>query len=124
MATSGLRRAGLDWTVNLGKARALVGGTSKGFAGQYRPQCAVCPPAQIEAEVAKVLDSFGAPHTGAGTGATHIFNLGHGISQHTPPEMWPCWSRQCMLHSRKMRAGFFGFASSSTLFGWFQVRGR
>eukprot|EP01031_Cornospumella_fuschlensis_P045428 gene45428-55590_t len=38
------------------------------------------------AEVAKVLDSFGTPYQGAGTGPTHIFNLGHGISQFTPPE--------------------------------------
>jgi uroporphyrinogen decarboxylase len=27
-------------------------------------------------------DSFGPPAAGSG----HVFNLGHGISQHTPPE--------------------------------------
>ena len=34
-----------------------------------------------------MLESFGAP--GAvrnGTVDSHVFNLGHGISQHTPPE--------------------------------------
>jgi len=36
--------------------------------------------------VRAALQSFGAPHTGAGTGPTQVFNLGHGISQHTPPE--------------------------------------
>ena len=34
-----------------------------------------------------MLDAFGKPHTDATTtGPTHIFNLGHGISQFTPPE--------------------------------------
>ena len=45
------------------------------------------PPAQIATEVHRVLDSFGKPHTDTNTtGPTHIFNLGHGISQYTPPE--------------------------------------
>jgi len=33
-----------------------------------------------------VLQSFGTPYQGSGVGPTHIFNLGHGISQYTPPE--------------------------------------
>jgi uroporphyrinogen decarboxylase len=76
---------GLDWTVNLAKARALVGG-SKALQGNIDPNVLFAPPAQIEAEVDKVVQSFGRPHQGAGTGPTHIFNLGHGISQYTPPE--------------------------------------
>ena len=35
--------------------------------------------AVIRDEAAKVLASFGA-------GAGHVFNLGHGVSQHTSPE--------------------------------------
>jgi len=76
---------GLDWTVNLGRARSVVG-ARKALQGNLDPNVLFAPPARIEAEVGKVLDSFGAPHTGAGTGPTHIFNLGHGISQHTPAE--------------------------------------
>jgi uroporphyrinogen decarboxylase len=76
---------GLDWTVNLRRARALVG-DRKALQGNLDPNILFAPPARIEAEVAKVLDSFGLPHTGAGTGPTHIFNLGHGISQHTAPD--------------------------------------
>jgi uroporphyrinogen decarboxylase len=76
---------GLDWTVNLARARALVGGT-KALQGNLDPNVLFAAPPQIEAQVAKVLDAFGAPHMGAATGPTHIFNLGHGISQHTPPE--------------------------------------
>jgi uroporphyrinogen decarboxylase len=76
---------GLDWTVNLGQARRMLG-DSKALQGNLDPNVLFAPPDRIEAQVAQVLDSFGAPHTGAGTGPTHIFNLGHGISQHTPPE--------------------------------------
>ncbi len=81
---------GVDWTVNLGRARALVGENgdgAKALQGNIDPNVLFAPPAQIEAEVAKVLRSFGAPHSDSGrTGPTHIFNLGHGISQFTPPE--------------------------------------
>ncbi len=76
---------GLDWTANLGAARALVGSTHA-LQGNIDPNVLFAPPAAIEAEVGKVLAAFGAPHTGTGTGPTHIFNLGHGISQFTPPE--------------------------------------
>ena len=82
---------GLDWTAHLGKARAIVGGAvggpGKALQGNIDPNVLFAPPAQIEAQVARVLASFGAPHTDkTTTGPTHIFNLGHGISQFTPPE--------------------------------------
>jgi uroporphyrinogen decarboxylase len=76
---------GVDWTVNLRKARALVGGRHA-LQGNLDPNVLFAPPARIEAETKKVLDAFGPPHVGAGNGPTQIFNLGHGISQHTPPE--------------------------------------
>ncbi len=86
---------GLDWTVNLQQARRLVGGIAggpgKALQGNIDPNVLFANAAQIEAEVAKVLGSFGAPHKAPANdpdqvGPTHIFNLGHGISQHTPPE--------------------------------------
>jgi uroporphyrinogen decarboxylase len=76
---------GLDWTVNLGHARELVG-AHKALQGNLDPNVLFAPPAQIEAQARKVLDSFGPPHIGQGTGPSQIFNLGHGISQHTPPD--------------------------------------
>ncbi len=94
---------GLDWTVNLGKARALVG-NSKALQGNLDPNVLFASPAQIEAQAARVLDSFGPPHRGAGTGPTHIFNLGHGISQHTPPEHVASLVHAVHQHSQKMRA--------------------
>jgi len=82
---------GLDWTVHLGKARNTVGGLvgqpGKALQGNLDPNVLFAHPCAIEHEVHKVLDSFGTPHTDPDTtGPTHIFNLGHGISQFTPPE--------------------------------------
>jgi uroporphyrinogen decarboxylase len=98
---------GLDWTVNLARARALVGGTDrrpgKALQGNIDPNVLFAPPQQIALEVAKVLDSFGKPHQGPGTGPTHIFNLGHGISQYTPPEHVAALVEAVHSHSRAMR---------------------
>ena len=99
---------GLDWTVNLASARALVGGTENGpgkaLQGNIDPNVLFAPPAAIALEVAKVLDSFGKPYQGTGTGPTHIFNLGHGISQYTPPENVAALVEAVHSHSRKLRA--------------------
>ena len=101
---------GLDWTVNMAKARALVGGAvggpGKALQGNIDPNVLFAQPAQIEAEVASVLNSFGQPHTDAATtGPTHIFNLGHGISQFTPPEHVAALVNAVHAHSRRMRQG-------------------
>jgi uroporphyrinogen decarboxylase len=50
-----------------------------------------------------VLDSFGPPQRADGGWDGHVFNLGHGISQHTPPEHVRRWSRRCTAHSRRLR---------------------
>ena len=95
---------GLDWTVDLAKARTQVG-QKMALQGNLDPNVLFANPAQIEAEAIKVLDSFGAPHTDMGqTGPTHIFNLGHGISQFTPPENVSVLVNAVHTHSRKMRA--------------------
>jgi len=82
---------GLDWTVNLTKARNAiggeVGGPGKAIQGNLDPNVLFAPPKQIETEVKALLDHFGTPHMNKDKlGPTHIFNLGHGISQYTPPE--------------------------------------
>ena len=93
---------GVDWTVNLAKARTIVGG-SKALQGNLDPNVLFAPPASIEAEVVKTLNAFGTPYTGTGTGPTHIFNLGHGISQHTPVEHVAALVEAVHTHSRAMR---------------------
>ena len=95
---------GLDWTVNLGKARAQVG-HKMALQGNLDPNVLFASETQVEAEAVKVLDSFGKPHTDTQTtGPTHIFNLGHGISQFTPPESVAVLVNAVHAHSRKMRA--------------------
>ncbi|MBX9936309.1 MAG: uroporphyrinogen decarboxylase [Burkholderiaceae bacterium] len=101
---------GLDWTANLGQARAIVGGEvggpGKALQGNIDPNVLFAPPAQIDAQVAKVLHSFGKPHTDHSTsGPTHIFNLGHGISQFTPPEHVAVLVESVHRQSRAMRQG-------------------
>ena len=99
---------GLDWTMNLGTARRLVGGEvggpGKALQGNIDPNILFAPPAQIATEVHRVLDSFGKPHTDPSTtGPTHIFNLGHGISQFTPPEHVSALVDAVHSHSKKQR---------------------
>jgi uroporphyrinogen decarboxylase len=99
---------GLDWTMNLGTARRLVGGevggAGKALQGNIDPNVLFAPPEAIAAQVRHVLDSFGKPHTDAHTsGPTHIFNLGHGISQFTPPEHVSALVDAVHTHSRLLR---------------------
>ena len=99
---------GLDWTVNLAQARAAVGGAvggpGKALQGNLDPNVLFAQPDQVAAEAVKVLESFGTPHTDrTTTGPTHIFNLGHGISQHTPPENVKVLVDTVHAHSRQMR---------------------
>jgi uroporphyrinogen decarboxylase len=106
---------GLDWTVSLARARALVAEPGhpnrKALQGNIDPNVLFANPAQIKAEVGKVLNSFGAPHTGEGVGATHIFNLGHGISQHTPPDSVAVLVEAVHHISRQMRTNVTGVGS-------------
>ena len=74
---------GVDWTTNLGAARRRLG-AGVAVQGNLDPNVLFADPESIRHEVATLLDAF---HTGAPAGANgHVFNLGHGISQHTPPE--------------------------------------
>jgi len=99
---------GVDWTVNLGKARKLVGGQvggpGKALQGNLDPNVLFSPPNHIAREVRSVLDSFGKPHADTrSSGPTHIFNLGHGISQYTPPEHVHALVETVHQHSRSLR---------------------
>lgn len=81
IADIGCDAIGLDWTVNLGQARARVGNRCA-LQGNIDPMSLFASPQAIAAEVVRTLDSFGTPQAGVG----HVFNLGHGISQFTSPE--------------------------------------
>ena len=108
MSTLDCEVLGLDWTVNLAKARLAVGGVAgqsgKALQGNLDPNVLFAHPAAIEQEVRKVLDDFGTPHTDPNTaGPTHIFNLGHGISQFTPPEHVAVLVEAVHRYSREQR---------------------
>ena len=78
MANCGANALGLDWTVDIAAARRLVG-SKVALQGNFDPMALFGTKQAVEAEVARIL-------AGYGTGNGHIFNLGHGIHQHTDPE--------------------------------------
>jgi uroporphyrinogen decarboxylase len=78
MAETGCDALGLDWTTDVAGARARVG-DRVALQGNLDPTLLLAQPDRIEAAVSRVLSSFG-------HGNGHIFNLGHGILQQTPPE--------------------------------------
>ncbi|MBT9501448.1 MAG: uroporphyrinogen decarboxylase [Burkholderiaceae bacterium] len=104
IADAGSDVVGLDWTVNLAKARAQIGGRVA-LQGNLDPNVLFAPPERVQAEAIKVLDSFGNPRNADGTWAGHIFNLGHGISQFTPPEHVSALVEAVHSHSRRLRTG-------------------
>jgi uroporphyrinogen decarboxylase len=69
---------GLDWTVDIGEARKRVG-DKVALQGNLDPAILLSTPEAIEREVGNILASYG-------HGSGHVFNLGHGITQFTPPE--------------------------------------
>jgi uroporphyrinogen decarboxylase len=103
MADTGADVLGLDWTVNLGSARARVG-HRVALQGNLDPNVLFAAPAQIEAEVVRTLDAFGPSARPGEPPAGHVFNLGHGISQHTPPEHVQVLVDTVHAHSRRQRA--------------------
>jgi uroporphyrinogen decarboxylase len=99
MADIGADALGLDWTVNLGTARALVG-DRVALQGNLDPAILFAAPEQIAGEVERSLTAYGTPSNGHG----HVFNLGHGISQFTPPESVTAMVEAVHSFSRKQRA--------------------
>jgi uroporphyrinogen decarboxylase len=77
-AEIGADALGLDWTVDIGEARKRVG-YKVALQGNMDPAILLSTPEAIEKEVASILASYG-------NGNGHVFNLGHGITQWTPPE--------------------------------------
>ena len=80
----GANAIGLDWQTNIHHARKIVGQDIT-LQGNLDPAILLSSPEAIESAVKKILDDYG-------YGESHIFNLGHGITQFTPPE-----NVQCML---------------------------
>jgi uroporphyrinogen decarboxylase len=78
IAAIGADAVGLDWTVNIGAARARIGNCAA-LQGNLDPAVLFGSRERIRSEVEDVLAAYGA-------GSGHVFNLGHGVSQHTDPD--------------------------------------
>jgi len=78
MAATGCDALGLDWTCELGAAKARVG-HQVALQGNLDPSVLLSHPECIRSQVKQVLASYG-------TGSGHVFNLGHGITPDVPPE--------------------------------------
>ena len=104
IAACGADVVGLDWTTSLGDARRRTG-DRVALQGNLDPMVLFAPPAAIEREVEVALDSFGPPQRADGGWGGHVFNLGHGISQHTPPDHVTALVERVHAHSRRLRRG-------------------
>lgn len=74
---SGADVIGLDWRINIKDAIARVG--NKAVQGNIDPFALLLPKDELKARIGRLLDD-------AKDANGHIFNLGHGIHQFTPPE--------------------------------------
>jgi uroporphyrinogen decarboxylase len=92
-AAIGADALGLDWTVDIGQARTRVG-DKVALQGNMDPAILLSTPAAIEKEVASILASYG-------HGNGHVFNLGHGITQWTPPENAGAFIAAVHQHSKQ-----------------------
>ena len=95
IAAIGSDAVGLDWTMDIGRARQLVG-DKVALQGNLDPVALFAQPEKIAQEACTILDAYG-------PGSGHVFNLGHGISQFTPPEHVAALVNAVHEHSRKQR---------------------
>ncbi|HUO81269.1 MAG TPA: uroporphyrinogen decarboxylase [Gammaproteobacteria bacterium] len=77
MAETGCDALGIDCTLDLDEARRRVG-HRVALQGNLDPSVLHAAPPVIRAEVARVLEAYGA-------GSGHVFNLGHGIHPNVDP---------------------------------------
>jgi uroporphyrinogen decarboxylase len=98
IADIGCEAVGVDWTVDLARARVRVG-DAVALQGNMDPMALFGGGPAIRAEARRVLDAFGPVGTGG-----HVFNLGHGISQFTPPEAVAELVEEVHAYSRRMHA--------------------
>ena len=109
MAQVGADVIAMDWTMSLSRARKQLLALNKPLAlqGNLDPLILFSEPEQIDLQASLLLDDLAsAPPLKAGLHSLdgHIFNLGHGISQFTPPESVSALSQAVIQHSRSLRS--------------------
>ncbi|HTP72659.1 MAG TPA: uroporphyrinogen decarboxylase [Burkholderiaceae bacterium] len=100
IAGCGADVVGLDWTVPLAQARRRVD-DAVALQGNLDPAALFAPADVVAAQARAVLDDFGQPQRRDGRRGGLVFNLGHGISQHTPPEHVHALVEAVHAHSRR-----------------------
>jgi uroporphyrinogen decarboxylase len=78
ISQTGCEVVGLDWTVDIGEARRMIG-NSVALQGNMNPHVLYSSPEIIRKEAEVIINKFG-------NGTGHIFNLGHGILPDVPVE--------------------------------------
>jgi uroporphyrinogen decarboxylase len=78
IAAIGCDAVGVDWTTDLATARLAVE-DRVALQGNLDPSALFAAPDVVRSETLRVLGSFG-------SGAGHVFNLGHGITPDVDPE--------------------------------------
>ena len=78
LAATGCDALGIDWTVDLGRARRAVG-DRVALQGNLDPCVLHASPAIIREQVRRLLEAYG-------PGPGHVFNLGHGLQPGMDPE--------------------------------------
>jgi uroporphyrinogen decarboxylase len=93
LASSGADVVGLDWTMNIGEVKKIIG-QKVALQGNLDPCVLYAGTDKIREEVKRILHSFG-------EGSGHIFNLGHGILPDVDPENAKAMIRIVHEESRK-----------------------
>ncbi len=96
LVQTGCDAVGLDWCVDPAQARVRTGG-KVALQGNLDPGVLMGSAQHVAAETRRVLDGFG-PQPG------HVFNLGHGISQHAPHDNVRVLVETVHAYSREQRA--------------------
>lgn len=78
IADSGCDAIGVDWMIDIEKAKKRVGNLVA-LQGNLDPAVLLSKPPQIQQVVKDIIQAYG-------TGSGHVFNLGHGVHQTTPPD--------------------------------------
>ncbi len=78
IANTGCDAVGLDWSVDIHRARQQIG-DKVALQGNMDPAIMATNPEVIKKEVSRILSDFG-------HGNGHVFNLGHGITPNITPE--------------------------------------
>ena len=87
LANCGADVLGLDWTMDIGEVRKVVG-NKVALQGNLDPTVLYAEKSVIKSEAKRVLESFG-------NGSGHVFNLGHGILPDVKPENAKALVRNC-----------------------------